>query len=341
MQFGIFDHLDADGQPLGATYETRLKVIETYDRLGFRGYHLAEHHFTPLGMAAAPSVFLSAVAQRTARLRFGPLIYAVPFSHPIRIAEEIAMLDHMSGGRLEIGFGRGASAIELGYVGIDQATADLTFREGVEVILQALTSERLSYAGERFRFKDVPIHLRPLQRPHPPLWYGLHSVDSAARVARQGWNVVANDRPSVAAPVLDRFRTVWREAHGATALPFMGLVRHIVVADTDEAALAIARRAYRVWLASFIWLHDLHGVKPKHWDRSGTFDQLRDGEERGIAGSPATVIDWLSRHIAATGANYLVGQHQFGDMTLAETTHSLDLFAAHVMPELRRRFPAA
>jgi alkanesulfonate monooxygenase SsuD/methylene tetrahydromethanopterin reductase-like flavin-dependent oxidoreductase (luciferase family) len=339
MEFGIFDHLDADGQALGQTYETRLKVVEAYDRLGFRSYHVAEHHFTPLGMAASPSVFLSAVAQRSKRLRFGPLIYALPFSHPIRLAEEIAMLDHMSGGRLEMGFGRGASLIELDYIGHSDASSQAVFKEGLEVVLKTLISDRLNFHGEHFHFEDVPIHLRPLQRPHPPLWYGLHSLPSAERVARQGWNVVTNERPSTSGAVLARFRETWRQDRGPeTPFPMMGLARHIVVADTDEAALDIARRAYKVWLASFAWLFDLHGTLPTHWKRSVTFDILRDEEERGVAGSPATVIEWLSRHIEATGANYLVGQHQFGDMTLPETLRSLELYAGKVMPELRRRF---
>ena len=183
------------------------------------------------------------------------------------------------------------------------------------------------------------MHLRPLQQPHPPLWYGLHSVASADRVARQGWNVVTNDRPSAARASLERYRQVWTETRGpGVALPRMGLARHIVVAATDAAALAIARRAYKVWLKSFAWLFDLHGTTPSHWQRSTTFDILRDSEERGVAGSPETVLEWLSAHIETTGANYLVGQHQFGDMTAAETQTSLRLYAAEVMPALRRRF---
>lgn len=339
MQFGVFDHLDADGQALQQTYETRLNVIEGYERLGFRSYHIAEHHFTPLGMGASPSVFLAAVAQRTRKLRFGPLIYAVPFSHPIRLAEEIAMLDHMSGGRLEMGFGRGASPIELAYLGYDEETTTEAFKEGVDVILGALTSKRLTYHGKRFTFDDVPMHMPPLQQPYPPLWYGLHSVPSAERVAKQGWNVVANDRPEVTRAAFERYREVWRETRGAsTPLPMMGLARHIVVAETDEKALAIARRAYKTWLKSFAWLFDLHGTMPTHWQRSTTFDILRDDEERGIAGSPKTVLAWLERHLEVTGANYLVGQHQFGDMTQAETINSLELFAGEVMPVLRKRF---
>src|ERR1700726_5062050 len=109
MEFGVFDHLDRDDQTLGDYYAARLQIIEAYDRLGFYAYHLAEHHSTPLGMAPSPSVFLAAVAQRTRRLRFGPLVWAMPLHHPLRLIEEICMLDHLSGGRLEIGFRRGAA----------------------------------------------------------------------------------------------------------------------------------------------------------------------------------------------------------------------------------------
>src|SRR5215469_15759337 len=106
MEFGVFDHLDRDGAPLHDYYDARLTIVEAYDRLGFYAYHVAEHHATPLGMAPSPSVFLAAVAQRTRRLRFGPLVYALPLYHPLRLIEEICMLDQMSDGRLEIGFGR-------------------------------------------------------------------------------------------------------------------------------------------------------------------------------------------------------------------------------------------
>src|SRR5579875_3685770 len=109
MEFGIFDHVDRNGLPLAEFYETRLKLVEAYDRHGFFGYHVAEHHATPLGLAPSPSLYLSAVAQRTARLRFGPLVYLLPFYHPLRLIEEICMLDQMSRGRLQIGVGRGIS----------------------------------------------------------------------------------------------------------------------------------------------------------------------------------------------------------------------------------------
>ena len=96
LEFGVFDHLDDNGIPLAELFETRLKLTEQYDSAGFRSYHIAEHHSTPLGLAPSPSVFLAAVAQRTTRLRLGPLLYVTPMYHPLRVAEEVVMLDHMS-----------------------------------------------------------------------------------------------------------------------------------------------------------------------------------------------------------------------------------------------------
>src|SRR6202030_468240 len=118
MRFGIFDHLDDSGLAPARRFEDRLSLIEAYDRYGFYAYHLAEHHGTPLGMAPSPSVFLAAIAQRTKRLRFGPLVYLLPLYHPIRLIEEICMLDQMSGGRLELGVGRGISPYELAYLNV-------------------------------------------------------------------------------------------------------------------------------------------------------------------------------------------------------------------------------
>jgi len=108
MEFGVFDHLDLGDRPHERFYRERLEIVEAYERAGFYSYHVAEHHLTPLGMAPSPSVFLAAVAQRTRRLRFGPMVYVAPLYHRLRLLEEICMLDQMSGGRLEIAFGRGA-----------------------------------------------------------------------------------------------------------------------------------------------------------------------------------------------------------------------------------------
>jgi alkanesulfonate monooxygenase SsuD/methylene tetrahydromethanopterin reductase-like flavin-dependent oxidoreductase (luciferase family) len=333
MDFGIFDHLDRYDAPLHAYYEARLKLIELYDAAGFYAYHLAEHHATPLGMAPSPSVFLAAIAQRTKRLRFGPMVYALPLYHPLRLIEEICMLDQLSGGRLEIGFGRGSSPIELAYYGQDANNAQAIYAEGLELVLKGMTEKTLSFAGEHFSFDKVPMQIAPLQQPHPPIWYGVHSPDAAERAARKGLHTVSLDPPAETKLCSERYRTIWRETRGEATLPKLGLGRFIVVADTDEAALALARRAYPKWHDSFTFLFRMHGRAQQH-PRPADFDTLV-GRGQGFAGAPASVTAWLRDQLAATGTNYVVGQFAFGDLTLAECRRSVELFASDVMPALR------
>jgi alkanesulfonate monooxygenase SsuD/methylene tetrahydromethanopterin reductase-like flavin-dependent oxidoreductase (luciferase family) len=333
MDFGIFDHLDRTDAPLHEYYEARLKLIELYDSAGFYAYHLAEHHSTPLGMAPSPSVFLAAVAQRTRRLRFGPMVYALPLYHPLRLIEEICMLDQLSGGRLEIGFGRGSSPVELAYYGQDAKTAQAIYAEGLELVLKGLTEKTLSFTGEHFRFDKVPMEIAPLQKPHPPVWYGVHSPEAAERAARKGLHTVSLDPPAETKLCSERYRAVWRETRGDAPVPKLGLGRFIVVSDTDAAALALARRAYPKWHDSFTFLFRMHGRSQQH-PRPADFDTLMQ-RGQGFAGAPASVAAWLRAQIDATGTNYVVGQFAFGDLTLDECRRSVELFAGRVMPKLR------
>ena len=335
MEFGVFDHLDRTGPSLSGYYADRLKIVEAYDRAGFYAYHLAEHHATPLGMAPSPNVFLAAVAQRTRRLRFGPLVYALPLHHPLRLIEEICMLDHMSGGRLEIGFGRGSSPIELACYGVDPDAAQDIYAEAIELIIQGLTNDVLDFRCKHFSFSDVPMELKPLQRPYPPIWYGVHAPDSAERAAKRSLHVVSLDPPSEARLAIERYRATWRPPHPAAVMPKLGLGRFIVVAADDSAALRLARRAYPVWHRAFTHLFRLRGRSQSH-PRPPEFDALLDCGQ-GIAGSPKTVTEFLNSQLAETGCNYLVGQFAFGDLTLEECLQSIALFASEVMPALRAK----
>jgi len=333
MQLGVFDHMDRAAVPLGQQYAERLQLIEAYDRAGFRGYHVAEHHATPLGMAPSPSVFLAAVAQRTARLRFGPLVYTLALYHPIRLLEEICMLDQMSGGRLELGVGRGISPFELGYYGADAEASQAVYAEALQVILQGLTHDTLNFSGRHFNFRDVPIELQPAQHPHPPLWYGVARPDSVAWTARNKVNIVCGGDAARVRGIADRYRAEWTAAgNDLAAMPLIGVTRHLVLADSDAEALAIAQRAYAPWYRHLMQLWLKHGSRPTtHF--APDFDELRRGGQ-GFAGSPATMRDLLRADAAASGATYYVCRFAFGDMTLQESRRSLDLFVHEVMPVL-------
>lgn len=333
MEFGIFDHLDRGDLPLREFYEARLQLAEAYDRAGFYAYHVAEHHSTPLGMAPSPSVFLAAIAARTERLRFGPLVYALPLHHPLRLIEEICMLDHISGGRLELGFGRGSSPIEVKLYGQNPEDAQRIYAEGVELIIQGLTEKTLNFKGEFFSFEDVPMALGPLQKPYPPIWYGVHSPESAERAAAKGLNIVSLDSAKETRVFTDRYRQVWRETHSESAtLPRIGLSRFIFVGDSDDEALKVARRAYPIWHRNFNYLFKLYGSAPRH-QRPPEFDGL-SAAGLGSAGAPETIAAFIKSELTAAGAGYFVGQFAFGDLSPAETQHSVALFASEVMPAL-------
>lgn len=333
MEFGVFDHLDRGSLPLKDYYEARLKLAEAYDRGGFYAYHIAEHHSTPLGMAPSPSVFLAAVAQRTRRLRFGPLVYALPLYHPLRLIEEICMLDQLSGGRLEIGFGRGASPIELGVYGQDPARAQQIYAEALDLILRGLSSQSLSFQGEFFSLQNVPMELEPLQKPHPPIWYGVHSPDSAERAARRGLHIVSLDGARETRTFAQRYREVWGGTQKkTTGMPKIGLGRFIVVAHSDSEAMEKARRAYRLWRRNFYHLYEARGGRPTH-PRPTDFDAVMEAG-LGVAGTPETVGAFLQSQLEESEATYLLGQFAFGDLSLHEAELSVELFRREVMPGL-------
>lgn len=174
MKLGVFDHMDDAGVEPGRQLEERLRLIEVYDRSPIHAYHLAEHHGTPLGLAPSPNLFLAAAAQRSRRLRLGPMVLLLPLYPPVRLIQEVCMLDHLTGGRLELGVGRGVSPIEVAFFGLDPAEGAERFAEVLEVMLKGFASGELDHAGRFYELPRVPMVLRPLQRPHPPLWYGVN-----------------------------------------------------------------------------------------------------------------------------------------------------------------------
>lgn len=336
LTFAVFDHLDSNGAPLGRFFEDRLKLIEAMEAAGFAGYHLAEHHSTPLGMAASPSVFLAAAFQRTRTLRLGPLVYVLPLYHPLRVYEEICMLDHMSGGRLMVGVGRGGALVEHERYGTDPTEASARYHEAFAVLMSAFENDVVNFEGKFFRFKDYVVQAKPAQLPHPPLWYGAPSPDAIGWAVPKGINVVSLGPADRAKAISDRYRNDWQAlGRDHAALPHIGITRHVFVAETDAEAKRIATGAYAHWRAAMDWL----------WRRAGQDFSLKaiypasfaelEAIGHGIAGSPATVRDYLTRLEREAGVNYVLCQMVFGDMTFADASHSIDLFAKEVMPAFR------
>src|SRR5262245_22917712 len=190
MKFGLFDHVEYAGRPLATLFDERLTFAQAADKAGIYCLHVAEHHATPLNMVPVPGVYLGAVARATSRRRLGPLVYLLPLYSPLRLIEEISILDHLSHGRLEVGVGRGVSPFELKYHKIEHDRSRDIFIDAFACTTAALTADRLSYAGPHFSYDDVPIALRPLQQPHPPFWYGSSNATGSTWAGERGLHFV-------------------------------------------------------------------------------------------------------------------------------------------------------
>jgi len=341
LKFGIFDWIDRNGLELADLYEQRLKLLEYADSAGFFCYHLAEHQGTPLSTTPSPGIFLAAAAQRTRHIRLGPLVYLLPLYNPLRLAQEICMLDHLSQGRLELGVGRGIAPDELAFYNVDAQESRAMFQEALAIITTGLTEGRVSGQGPYFRVKDVPIHLEPLQRPYPPLWYPTDNADSITWLAQQGFNTITHYPPMpVVRELFDLYKRVWQEHRekkgrlNAHVLdPKYGVVRHVYVAETDAQALLEAKKAFADFIINFNYLRTVRG------DTSGRAEYLADFDARmadglHVVGSAASVRDQVREHVEATGCNYFVGSFFFGSLSFDQSMNSIRLFAEQVMPAL-------
>ena len=340
VAFGVFDWIDRAAEPLRQLYEERLQLLEVADSAGFFCYHLAEHHSTPLGMAPSPALFLSAAAQRTQSIRLGPLVYLLPLYNPLRLIEEVAMLDQLSGGRLELGVGRGVVPYELRYHGVDPDDTRAVFDETLTILVAGLTNSRLTFAGRHYRYDDVPMELHSLQQPYPPLWYPTHNPDSVQYAARHGYNFVGLGPAAAVREHVDAYWQTWKahcndsgRLNGHVPAPKVGILRQVVVADTDDEALVATRAAHHDWYRSIMKLwhdHDDHSVDGLFaWEPSIQHETI-------LFGSPGRVREHIERLVETSGRNYVVCSFAWGSMPHAQRLRSMKLFVQEVMPGLSR-----
>src|ERR1700761_9522595 len=157
MKVGLFDHVERSDRPLATIYDERLRFVQAADEASFYCIHVAEHHCTPLNMVPAPSIYLGIIARETKRIHFGPLVYLLPLYSPLRLAEEICMLDHLSRGRLEVGVGRGVSPFALNYNRVDAEDSRNIFIDAHACLREALGHDEFSYHGKYFNYDNVPM----------------------------------------------------------------------------------------------------------------------------------------------------------------------------------------
>jgi alkanesulfonate monooxygenase SsuD/methylene tetrahydromethanopterin reductase-like flavin-dependent oxidoreductase (luciferase family) len=344
MQVGIFDHVERADRPMATTLNERLTFAAAADAAGIYCLHVAEHHATPLNLVPVPGIWLGALARATSRMRLGPLVYLLPLYSPLRLAEEICILDNLSNGRLEVGVGRGVSPFELGYHKVAHADSREIFVDAYACLVAALTQDPFSYSGKHYAYANVPMALRPLQQPHPPFWYGSSNTTGAAWSGEHGMHFVANGPTDYAKVNIEAYRSALAQ-RGGPAQPkpefsggaVIGALRHIVVAETDAEARAIAKPNVEYHVQSLNWLRKMHATTEADVrgfvPRGITFEEW-ETDGMAIAGTPTTVVAEIERQAGMLGINYLLSYLFFGTMTLAQALRSLELMRSEVMPRI-------
>jgi alkanesulfonate monooxygenase SsuD/methylene tetrahydromethanopterin reductase-like flavin-dependent oxidoreductase (luciferase family) len=338
MQFGLFDWIENSGRPAAEIYEHKLALAAAADRAGFHGFFMAEHQGTPLSIDGSPSVMLSALFQRTRRLRAGALTFCLPWYNPYRFYHEVCMLDQMSGGRLELGVGRGVSPIEskiFGLGSIDESREK--YREALDVFFAACRTDTLDFEGKHYQYKDAELHVKPLQRPYPPLWFPSSNRDSIDFTARHGYHTAFLGRLADCKPLFDRYRELWDRhrndpgRHNAhVAAPFLAKTQHLVIAERADEAKRLGEAAHRAWNAHIHHLTrklgrpDVHNTEPYSPDSAHPL----------MTGTPAEVAQKLAELVRITGIDYLLCVFSFGDLAPEHAMRSLELFGNEVMPGL-------
>ena len=340
-EFGIFDWVEASERSPGAVYEHKLELAAAADHAGFHVYLIAEHQGTPLSIDASPSVLLSAMIQRTRRLRVGALTFCLPWYNAYRFYNEVCMLDQLSGGRLELGVGRGVSPIEsliFDMKSIEESRE--RYRETLEVFFEACKSRVLNFQGKYCSYRDVELYNKPVQQPYPPLWFPSSNRESIEFTARHGYHTALLARPVDCKPLFDQYREIW-ERHrndpgrhnGHVRSPHLAKTQHLVIAETEAEADRLGREAYAAWVRHIHHLTRKLGRPDVH--KTEPFDP--DSAQPLIVGTPRTALEKIQAMLELTTANYLLCIFSFGDIAPEHALRSLELFSREVMPRLEAR----
>ncbi len=349
LDFALWDSFPvyemAKGSP-AEVYEAHIKETQLAEELGYQSYYIIEHQNSHVGQITSPSVYLTAVAQRTEKIRLGVMIYQLPFYHPIRLAQESAMLDHLSRGRLEFGTGIGVHEHEFMRWGLPFQERQRMSSEALEIIVKAWTEETVTYEGNYWTFDEALPVPKPYQQPHPPIWVGGHSPASMEYAARNNYHISQNlDVDTVVAEKFDLYRKIWRECQHPGPMPLTFLMRAVHVAETDEIARAEAeehlltsRGLAREGLVNTRIGFRGNSDSPTSRELARVFEGMGSSYDfwidNGLAlvGSPDTVIRKLKEQRELIGYDIFCANHRFGPLPAEQSLKSMKLFGEEVIP---------
>lgn len=333
IELGLFDihQVDpTDSAPPQTVFERRLALLALADRAGLRYAFTAERHFLANYWTPAPTAWIAAASQRTSTIRLGVLAYTLPLHLPAALAEEIAVLDHLTGGRLEVGFGLGHRREELAAIGLDPDDRERLFQERFAVMTALWNGGVVTLERPSLTVREVAIFPRPLQQPYPPAWFAGSDPLGAQWAATRGMSLAVGFRRTAE---LVQAVSAFRAARaGAPDLPGAGrvaLMRHVSIAPTDEEALD-------AMTSDLDRLHRLGTGGPGDLDGARQAAKQMVADESFITGSPETVAKAINWANDALGIDVFLANIHAAGVTQERLEQMVKLLADEVAPRLQR-----
>jgi luciferase family oxidoreductase group 1 len=356
MKFGML-HLFEN--PAGKSEQQVLKeeigLMRCAEDLGFDSVWASEHHFSEYGFCASPALTLAAVAPQTKNIRLGTGVTVLPFNHPVRIAEEIALLDLISDGRVDFGVGRGFQPIEYQGFHVDQTHSHEIFDEALDIVLQAWTQQKLDYPGKHFRFEVEHVMPKPVQKPHPPVWVAAVSADSFGAAGKRGLNLLCAPTfgfyGETATHMIKRYRDGLRLASNPNLPRDVGVLCMVFCGETEE-------QARRDFTGPVLWTYRTLAkyIAPSAGHQAAhsyeMYEQLRricasiNWEELKAAGAVVCgdrdgCIEQISTLKQRFGCTQLLCWTRMGGLDSAKVMRSMELMQKYVIPHFKADDSAA
>lgn len=353
MKFGLFfafQVVPGTGVELDEPYRDMLDCLPRAEELGYESVFVASHHVQPDGWTPSPLVALAAAAARTERMRLGTGALLVPLYAPFKLAEDVAVLDNLSGGRVVLGVAPGYVSEEFQAHDVPRDERVQRMEETLDLLQAAWTQERFSFGGRFFTVEpETTLTPKPIQSPHPPIWYAVSAAGSLRRAAKRGCALLPSPRHELF-ELVEHFR-VYDEACAAAgfASAERPVIREVFVADSHERAEQLAAPGIEYLFRELYGAKSAQGERQLRTDSGEVitdksqvdFESLKN---RFIIGDPDYAIRQIERYRDELGATELICWMHVPGVSGADAMRSVELVAREVIPaflhEGNGRFPS-
>lgn len=350
MEFGVMNLFPyKKGNSEKQMIEEAIEELTYAEELGFDSVWIAEHHFSEYGIIGNPLMLASHLAARTKRIRIGTAVTILPFYNPIRLAEDAALVDIMSDGRLDLGVGRGYQPAEFNGFKIDQNESRERFDETIEILRQAWTEGEVNFKGKHYHYENIKIHPQPIQQPHVPIHHASVSTKTFELMAKAGRHILTspNFTPmDIIKRNFDTYKNVLIDNGYNPEEYKFPLMQQVHVAPTSQEAKITAvknSKQYYDLLASLLPGSDGKEAvdeykfyeKVQKSTASLSLDEIE--KNGGNFGSPQEIIERLKYLEEEAGVNHYIGWFNFGQLGHKKTMETMELFAKEVIPAFKKK----